>query len=165
MNRKIFNMSAFFILYNCWHDWALLPKYLVSVQFILTGQVGGNSCICTVHCKCLQYLQGLTEIHREPLQSQLHPPISWYTYHYTCLYELAQTYLQLPLRQWGASLCLCLSLSMVQLRGKHWHWKPHCCNGVIDTFGPDMSIELRSLVFWFTQQTTHTPLRNKPITV
>jgi len=69
MNRKIFNMSAFFIPHNCWHDWALLPKYLVSVQFILTGQVGGNSCTCTVHCKCLQYLQGLTEIHREPLQS------------------------------------------------------------------------------------------------
>ena len=64
-------MSAFFIPHNCWHDWALLPKYLVSVQFILTGQVGGNSCICTVHCKCLQYLQGLTGIHREPLQSVL----------------------------------------------------------------------------------------------
>ena len=28
----------------------------------------------------------------------------------------------------------CLSLSVVQLNGKHCR-KPHCCNGVVDTFG------------------------------
>ena len=28
----------------------------------------------------------------------------------------------------------CLSLSVVQLKGKHCR-KPHCCNGVVDTFG------------------------------
>jgi hypothetical protein len=28
----------------------------------------------------------------------------------------------------------CLPLSVVQLKGKHC-WKPHCCNGVVDTFG------------------------------
>ena len=31
--------------------------------------------------------------------------------------------------------CQCLSLSVVQLKGKHC-WKPHSCNGVVDTFGP-----------------------------
>ena len=30
----------------------------------------------------------------------------------------------------------CLPLSVVQLKGKHCR-KPHCRNGVVDTFGPD----------------------------
>jgi hypothetical protein len=38
-----------------------------------------------------------------------------------------RTYLQLPLRQ-------CLPLSVVQLKGKHCR-KPHCHNGIVDTFG------------------------------
>ena len=29
----------------------------------------------------------------------------------------------------------CLPLSVVQVKGKHCH-KPHCHNGVVDTFGP-----------------------------
>ena len=44
----------------------------------------------------------------------------------------ARTYLQLPLRQWGCQKCL--PLSVVQLKGKHCQ-KPHCRNGVVDTFG------------------------------
>ena len=43
----------------------------------------------------------------------------------------AQTYLQLPLRQRGCRQCL--PLSVVELKGKHCR-KPHCCNGVVDTF-------------------------------
>ena len=45
---------------------------------------------------------------------------------------LAPTHLQLPLRQWGAGNVL--PLSVVQLKGKHCQ-KPHCRNGVEDTFG------------------------------
>jgi len=37
----------------------------------------------------------------------------------------ARTYLQLPLQQWGAGK---------KLKGKHCR-KPHCRNGVVDTFG------------------------------
>ena len=33
----------------------------------------------------------------------------------------------------------CLSLSVVQLKGKHCR-KPHCCNGVVDTFRPSCLI-------------------------
>ena len=41
---------------------------------------------------------------------------------------LARTYLQLPLRQWGAG-------NVYQLKGKHCQ-KPHCSNGAVDMFGP-----------------------------
>ena len=37
----------------------------------------------------------------------------------------------------------CLPLSLLQLKGKHCQ-KPHCCNGVVDTFGPCLS----ALNFW-----------------
>ena len=33
----------------------------------------------------------------------------------------------------------CLPLSVVQLKGKHCQ-NPHCCNGVVDTFGLSMSL-------------------------
>ena len=36
------------------------------------------------------------------------------------------------IQQWGAQQCL--PLSVVQLKGKHCR-KPHCCSGVVDTFG------------------------------
>ena len=44
----------------------------------------------------------------------------------------AGTYLQLPLQQWGAGNVY--PFSVVQLKGKHCR-KPHCRNGVVDTFG------------------------------
>ena len=47
--------------------------------------------------------------------------------------HFAQTYLQLPLRQWGCWQYL--PFSVVQLKGKHCG-KPHCCTGVVDTLGP-----------------------------
>ena len=34
----------------------------------------------------------------------------------------------------------CLSLSVVQLKGKHCK-KPHCCNGIVDTFGHYVQLE------------------------
>ena len=43
--------------------------------------------------------------------------------------NLARMYLQLPLRQWGAGDVY------LQLEEKHGQ-KTHCCNGVVDTFGP-----------------------------
>ena len=43
---------------------------------------------------------------------------------------ISQTYLQLPLRQWGCWQCL--PLSVVELKDKHCQ-KTHCRNGVVDT--------------------------------
>ena len=42
----------------------------------------------------------------------------------------------------------CLPLSVVQLKGKHCR-KPHCCNGVVDTFGQcrDFTKEFSCTVF------------------
>ena len=54
-----------------------------------------------------------------------------------CRKHSAGIYLQLPLRQWGAGQCL--SLSGVQLKGKHCR-KPHCRNGVVDTFGHSLAL-------------------------
>ena len=54
----------------------------------------------------------------------------------------ARTYLQLPLRQWG-------TLTVVQLKGKHCR-KPHCLNGVVDTFGPCHYQSHRMFVYNYT---------------
>ena len=48
------------------------------------------------------------------------------------LNEIARTYLQLPLRQWDAGNVYLFIV--VQLKGKDCR-KPHCRNGVVDTFG------------------------------
>ena len=45
----------------------------------------------------------------------------------------------------------CLPLSVVQLKGKHYR-KPHCHNGVVDTFGPGLfeidSTPIMCVLFW-----------------
>ena len=53
---------------------------------------------------------------------------------------MAQTYLQLPLQQWGfdngvpaMEFWQWIPLSVAQLKGKHCR-KPHCCYGVADMF-------------------------------
>ena len=38
---------------------------------------------------------------------------------------------------YGNGVPQCLPLSVVELKVKHCR-KPHCCNGVVDTFGPDV---------------------------
>ena len=41
----------------------------------------------------------------------------------------------------------CLSLSVVQMKGKHC-WKPHCPNGVVDTFGHRNKFRIWNTDLW-----------------
>ena len=65
----------------------------------------------------------------------------------------AQTYLQLPLRQWGSSN---VYLNVVQLKGKHCR-KPHCRNGVVGTFWPCLIPVLCTIVRRCSQSKSRCP--------
>ena len=56
---------------------------------------------------------------------------------FCCSLHKVRMYLQLPLLQWGAGNVYLLS-SILQLKFKHCR-KPHCFNGVVDTFGQGSS--------------------------
>ena len=71
------------------------------------------------------------------------------------LYVLSPNVSTTPITSMGCQQCL--PLSVVQLKGKHCR-KPHCRNGVVDTFGHCL-LTKKGLLNWYGPNVSTTPLQ------